>query len=69
MELTYGEKLSPLWVKLLEHFHARLESNRVALEIETDEKKADKIRGRIAEDKIFLGLDVEVSETVPNVEV
>lgn len=67
MQLTEGEKLHPLWVKLLEHLDARLLSNRIALEHATNEKEADKLRGRIAEDKLFLALNDEVSETVPNV--
>jgi hypothetical protein len=69
MILTHADKMSPLWVKLLDYLHARLESNRVALEIASDEKTADKIRGKIAEDKLLLGLDQEIPETVPNVEV
>ncbi len=69
MELTDGERLSPLWIKLSEFFEARLASNRLTLESSISEKEADKVRGRIAEDKLFLGLNDEVPTTVPNLDV
>ena len=69
MELTVGERLTPLWMKLSEFFEARLKSNRVLLEGNVTEKEADKLRGRIAEDKLFLDLNVEIPKTLPNLEV
>jgi hypothetical protein len=69
MELTEGERFSTLWIKLSEYFEDRLRSNRLALEGPVTEKDADKLRGRIAEDKLLMSLSEEVSKTVPNVEV
>lgn len=70
MELTSGEQLNPLWIKLFTHVKDRLESNRLLLEVALTEKEADKLRGRIAEDKLFLALNDEPPPmTVPNVEM
>jgi hypothetical protein len=69
MELTEGEKLSALWIKLYGYFEARLNSNRLTLEGPVSEKEADKLRGRIAEDKLFLNLHEDVPKTIPNLEV
>ena len=69
MELTNGEKLHPLWIKLYAYFETRLHSNRLALEGPVSDKEADKLRGRIAEDKLFMDLHNEVPQTLPNLEV
>lgn len=69
MELTDGEKLNPLWIKLYDYFEVRLNTNRIALEGSVAEKEADKLRGRIAEDKLLMSLNEEISQTIPNLEV
>lgn len=69
MELTEGEKSSILWEKLFVYFTQRLESNRIALECAATEKDSDKLRGRIAEDKLFIGLNEEIPDTGANIEV
>jgi len=69
MELSNGEKLNPVWIKFCGYLNERIESNRLLLESAGDEKTSDKLRGRIAEDKLLLALNDEIPPTVPNVEM
>lgn len=48
LELTAGDKSSPVWLKLLEHFEAKLRQYRSQLEEPIGMEKTAELRGRIA---------------------
>lgn len=55
-ELTEGDLVSPTWGKIKRHLDSRLKVLREQLEQDVDERKSAKIRGQIAEVKLFIGL-------------
>lgn len=58
--ITPGDKQSPVWGKLMEMWAHDLEKLRNELEACDDDKKAAKLRGRIAEVKANLGLNKDM---------
>ena len=55
-ELTEGDLVSPTWGKIKRHLDSRLAHLREQLEQDVSEQKSARIRGQIAEVKLFLGL-------------
>lgn len=56
IELTEGDLVSPTWGKINIYLTKRLAHLRNQLEQDVDERKSTRIRGQIAEVKLFLGL-------------
>lgn len=56
MKLTYEERHSALWIKLNEHFEARLQLMRAKNDAALNAEETSRLRGRIAELKGFLAL-------------
>lgn len=60
--LTPGEKNTPLWAKLVEHYGSRLEHLRETNDARKSDVDTADTRGRIAEVKEFLALDQDPPE-------
>lgn len=58
-ELTEGDLVSPTWGKIKRHLDSRLVVLREQLEKDVDERTGAKIRGQIAEVKLFIGLGAD----------
>lgn len=56
------ERRSPLWRKLVEHYEARLQVLREKNDNSMTNDESEKLRGRIVEVKVFLGLDSDGPE-------
>lgn len=52
-----GEKLTPLWTKLMAHWQARLDRLYIHLSGNLDEQETAKVRGQIAEIRANLNLN------------
>ena len=59
MKLTDEERRSALWRKLSAHAESRLQSLRIQNDGDKDAAETAKLRGRIAEVKVFLALGEE----------
>ena len=55
--LTEGEKLNPIWLKLMAYFEYRLETLRVQNDGFKNESETAMLRGRIAELKTFISFN------------
>lgn len=56
-ELTQAELNSSVWKKIEGHLEKRLESHRRRNDASLDERKTEKLRGKISEVKQLLGLN------------
>ena len=54
--VTDGEKVTPLWQKLMKHWQARLDKLYIHLSRDLTEQETAKIRGQIAELRACLNL-------------
>lgn len=55
--ITEIESNSALWQKIKAHYEARLQTLREKNDVDNDENRTIKLRGRIAEIKALLALD------------
>lgn len=60
--LTSFERQSPVWRKLMERFEARLHNLRAMNDGPKDAAETAELRGRIAEIKALLAMDVEPTQ-------
>jgi hypothetical protein len=58
--LTEQERHHPLWLKLKEHFEARLDKARIKNDGSLSVEETARLRGRISELKAFLSLDQDL---------
>ena len=65
LELSHGEKLSPLWVKLNEFLQERKESARRRIEQPLSTDETNIVRGRITEINAMLSLNDDVPHIPP----
>lgn len=63
MNFTYEELHSSLWVKLTEHYEARLQLLRAKNDNALNPEETSKLRGRIAECRFFLALPQDKTVT------
>lgn len=52
-----GEKLTPLWAKLMKYWQARLDKLHLHLERNLDAEETAKTRGQIAELRAYMSLN------------
>lgn len=63
MKFTYEELHSSLWVKLTEHYEARLQLLRQKNDNTLTPEETSRLRGRITEAKYFLALPQDKTVT------
>lgn len=68
MTLTEHERQTAVWLKIKSHLDARLIELRTANDRDTNEIDTAKVRGRIAEVKALLELNVAPAALVPVLE-
>ena len=61
IELTHSERQSAPWRKLMERFTTRLDALRIMNDGPKDATETAEIRGRIAEIKALMSMDIERS--------
>lgn len=59
-----GEKMTPLWAKLMKHWQARLDKLYIHLSRDLDEAETAKTRGQIAE----LRANLNLNKVLPSVD-
>ena len=62
LSLSKEEKRSTLWAKLSEHLNERLDSLRVQNDADKSDIETARLRGRIAEVKMFLSLEKDLPD-------
>ena len=65
LTLTPMERQSPLWLELMAHFEKRLAHLRIQNEGPLDPIKTADMRGRIAEIKALMDLDIDKENLPP----